>query len=298
MTETKEHPNLAAALVAALGKLSVVEAGQTADTGSYKYHYASIADVVQVTRPVLAEHGLVALTPVKEHNDGLECTVVLLHESGQSMEFGPFPFPHGRDAQATGSMVTYHRRYALLSALGMGVGDDDDGASAKAKPEPVVEWATKSQLDTIRDEYRQLPEGDRAQVGAWPVLFDVELVKDGKIVCTVEQAQNVLERLEAARSAVGAGDSGQEGGGPEQATAGPDGSKTDTGSDTGVGAPAPPASTGVEPDPVSASSEGPEAAEAHDAAAPHDGAPSDDLPSGPAAARESLEKAQPARRGR
>ena len=29
-------------------------------------------------------------------------------------------------------MVTYHRRYALVSALGMAAGDDDDGASAKA----------------------------------------------------------------------------------------------------------------------------------------------------------------------
>lgn len=59
---------------------------------------------------------------------------MLLHVSGDKLTFDPFPFPHGRDAQATGSMVTYHRRYALVAALGMAAGDDDDGASAAARP--------------------------------------------------------------------------------------------------------------------------------------------------------------------
>jgi hypothetical protein len=127
-----DHPNLAAALVAGLADLTVIENSHTANAGSYTYKYADLGDVVKLTRPVLAEHGIVALTPVEEHGTGLKCTVVLLHTSGERMEFGPFPFPHGRDAQATGSMVTYHRRYALVAALGMAVGEDDDGATAEA----------------------------------------------------------------------------------------------------------------------------------------------------------------------
>ncbi len=125
-----EHQNLAAALVAALADLMVVEKGRTANAGSYSYDYADIGDVVKRTRPALAEHGVVVLTPVHEHGNGLACTVVFLHSSGDRLDFGPFPFPHGKDAQATGSMVTYHRRYALVAALGMAAGDDDDGASA------------------------------------------------------------------------------------------------------------------------------------------------------------------------
>jgi hypothetical protein len=89
--------------------------------------------VVKKTRPILAEHGLVALTPVHDHGVGLACTVSIFHASGERVDFGPFPFPHGRDAQATGSMVTYHRRYALVAALGMAAGDDDDGAGAVAR---------------------------------------------------------------------------------------------------------------------------------------------------------------------
>ena len=131
--------SLAAALVAALADLTVVGKGHTADAGSYKYDYADLADVVRFTRPVLASHGLVALTPVGAHEGGLACTVMLLHASGERMEFDPFPFPHGRDAQATGSMVTYHRRYALSAALGIATGDDDDGASAAPRQE-AVQW--------------------------------------------------------------------------------------------------------------------------------------------------------------
>ncbi len=314
MTDTKEHPNLASALVAALGKLSVVEAGQTADTGSYKYHYASIADVVQVTRPVLAEHGLVALTPVKEHNDGLECTVVLLHESGQSMEFGPFPFPHGRDAQATGSMVTYHRRYALLSALGMGVGDDDDGAKAVQGERPAQ--ATQQGRQELTNRLASLPQERLEQVTAWWKEQGLPLMASGKpnsLRLTAEQQAVVVEFLDGLESAVGSGDSGRGGGGPEQATAGSDGSKTGTGLDSGVPAPSAPSDDPeVEraSDPVpSVSSEGSEAGASEPPVPIADAAPSgapsdDDLPQelldmpekGPAGARKSLEKAQPARR--
>lgn len=137
---SEQHENLAAALVAALADLTVVERGRTANAGTYSYDYADIADVVKLTRPRLAAHGIVALTPVHEHRDGLACTVTLLHTSGDRLDFGPFPFPKGRDAQATGSMVTYHRRYALVAALGIAAGDDDDGAGAHAAPPPAPRW--------------------------------------------------------------------------------------------------------------------------------------------------------------
>lgn len=156
-----EHPNLAAALVAALADLSVVEKGRTAkiptkDGKSYSYDYAAIEDVIRLTRPILASHGIVALTPVHAHGNELACTVTLLHTSGDRLDLGPFPFPHGKDAQATGSMVTYHRRYALVAALGMAAGDDDDGATAaprSAAPSFPCKWCSFS--TTERDAMRE-----------------------------------------------------------------------------------------------------------------------------------------------
>ena len=152
-----EHPNLAAALVAALADLTMVEKGRTAKVemnkgGHYTYDYADLGDIVKITRPALAAHGLVALTPVHDHGNGLACTVILLHTSGEKLALGPFPFPHGKDAQATGSMVTYHRRYALLAALGMATGEDDDGASAVAREhaQPADGPVSQEWAETLR----------------------------------------------------------------------------------------------------------------------------------------------------
>lgn len=144
---------LAEALVAALADLSVIEPARTADLGTYSYRYAGLADIVKKTRPALARYGLVALTPLSHVGSELACSVVIVHESGDRMEFGPFTFPHGRDAQATGSMVTYMRRYALVAALGMAAGDDDDGAAAQPRQAEFV-WtagACKARLIELLD---------------------------------------------------------------------------------------------------------------------------------------------------
>lgn len=171
-----EHEHLAGALVAALAELTVVHAARTADAGSYSYKYADIGDVVKLTRPVLARHGLVALTPLHDHGTGLACSVVIVHTSGERLDLGPFPFPHGRDAQATGSMVTYHRRYALVAALGMAAGDDDDGAAAKPRPSEAERAAQEKAAhdaakEAAKDIVRELAEGDVEQAkAAWRAI--------------------------------------------------------------------------------------------------------------------------------
>lgn len=173
---------IAQALVAALSELTVIEKGRTVDftTDSGKhvhYTFSDLADVVKVTRPVLAAHGLVALTPVHEHNGGLACTVTLLHLSGERLDLGPFPFPHGKDAQATGSMVTYHRRYALIAALGMAAGDDDDGASAQPRREEPIDDYTPGLRTSVEAAIAKLDEEAKADLKEWMATEDLPAVR-------------------------------------------------------------------------------------------------------------------------
>lgn len=182
------HPNLAAALVAALAGISVVETGRTADLGTYTYKYADLADVVKRTRPALAANGVIALTPVHEHDGGLACTVTLLHESGERLDLGPFPFPRGANAQATGSMVTYHRRYALVAALGMAAGDDDDGAAAVAAVAPPVPGFRQSLMAAVEG----LNDAERGLLREW--LAEVGL-PDRPSKMNAEQSERVVEWL-------------------------------------------------------------------------------------------------------
>lgn len=125
---------LAKALVEALTDLTVIEKGKTASIptksgGSYSYSYADLAAIVSETRPILAGKGLTALTPVSGREGGLQVQVILLHASGERLDFAPLFFQASNDPQAAGSSMTYYRRYALLAALGIATGEDDDGAA-------------------------------------------------------------------------------------------------------------------------------------------------------------------------
>lgn len=202
-----EHPNLSAALVAATAELTVVEKGRTANAGSYSYDYADLGDIVKVTRPKLAEHGIALLTPVCDHGDGFAVTVIFLHTSGEERQFGPLSFARGRDAQATGSLITYFRRYAVQAALGIATGDDDDGATAQEAPpqqRPLVKAVhPKVQglvdlMNGIEDaEVRKTVKGEF--VATYGQLADFDLSKlDEAELFIVETVQDLTKPAPAA----------------------------------------------------------------------------------------------------
>lgn len=126
-----------AALVAALSDLTGVAKARTADTGKYKYSYASIEDVVDQTRPVLAAHGLVVIQPMTPTEAGMGIRTVLVHTSGETIDLGTVAFRSTGNPQQDGGAITYYRRYALLSALGMAAEDDDGAAASRPAPPPA-----------------------------------------------------------------------------------------------------------------------------------------------------------------
>jgi hypothetical protein len=158
------EPNLASALVAALAELTVIEKDQTANTGSYSYSYADLGTIIKRTRPVLANHGLTVIQAIHDHGNGLAVTTRIMHTSGEIEPVGPLPFPHGKDAQATGSWITYMRRYALLAALGMATGEDDDGAAAQPREEPP---AVPGYIRSVVEAREKLTGAERTALREW-----------------------------------------------------------------------------------------------------------------------------------
>lgn len=133
MTDTAFPPTLAKSLVAALAQMTGVTKGRKADAGKYQYAYANLEDVVALSRPILAEHGLTAVQSLEHHAERVAIATTLVHESGEAVTFGPVAFHAGNNAQDAGSAITYYRRYALLSALGLAA-EDDDGRAASTPP--------------------------------------------------------------------------------------------------------------------------------------------------------------------
>ena len=186
MTEPK---TIFSALVGALADLTVIEKGHTANAGSYSYAYADLGDIVKLTRPVLAAWGLTVVQNLHAEGTGLAVTTSIVHSSGETRDFGPLTFPYGRDAQATGSAITYHRRYALLAALGMATGEDDDGAKAvPADPVPPVPGFRRSLMDAVA----ALSSAEKELLRAWLVE---EGLPDRPSKMNAAQAERVVEYI-------------------------------------------------------------------------------------------------------
>jgi hypothetical protein len=120
---------LAASLVKALGEMHDLPKTQTANVGKFNYSYATLADALQLARPIFAKHDLALTQTVATLNNEIAVYTSIIHSSGQFVTPFPLTMPVGKTAQETGSAATYGRRYSLMAVLGLAT-EDDDGASA------------------------------------------------------------------------------------------------------------------------------------------------------------------------
>lgn len=103
----------------------------------FKSSYAGLPSILEVVLPILHANGLyVSQSPVSNIEEGIGVHTSIIHaESGEILQ-GSFRLPLAKqDPQGAGSAITYARRYALVSMLGLNVDEDDDGNSAS---EPTI----------------------------------------------------------------------------------------------------------------------------------------------------------------
>lgn len=171
--------------------------------GKYKFKYAPLDAIFAAVRPVLQENGLAVAQPLTSTEDGRPALrTVLLHSGGGILE-GVLPIKtDGLDPQALGSLVTYVRRYALTSMLGIATEDDDDARSATAKrtaaangngngkaPKPLVTEIEKLIADLHKRDLLQEPVVREGMESAYQTMVTAEL--------TSAQATNLRDRLKA-----------------------------------------------------------------------------------------------------
>jgi hypothetical protein len=145
-----ELNELASALVAAQGEFAAIP--KTADNPFFKSKYADLATVVSHTQPILAKHGLaVAQFPTTLDGEPALRTH-LLHSSGQSLCDTMKLFAAKHDPQGQGAAITYARRFAYMSVLGLVADDDDDGnkATRAKREEPVKSPADRAREDLLK----------------------------------------------------------------------------------------------------------------------------------------------------
>ncbi|MFJ1815076.1 ERF family protein [Staphylococcus saprophyticus] len=101
----------------------------------FKSKYVPLENVVEAIDDVAPKHGLTySQYPVTTENGLVGISTVLLHESGEFIEFPPATTkPDKNTPQGVGSALTYMRRYSLSAVFGITSDQDDDGNEASGK---------------------------------------------------------------------------------------------------------------------------------------------------------------------
>ena len=131
-------------------------------TQGYGYSYADLTAIFSTINPLLKKHGLGFTQLVGDNNIK---TIIFHIESGQQLETTT-TIPSGvslkgmNDFQVLGSAITYIRRYALSSALGLITDKDLDACGEQEKKQPIPTENPKSNIDVKRLETRLSACGD------------------------------------------------------------------------------------------------------------------------------------------
>jgi len=106
---------------------------KSANNPFFKSKYASLDSILEVVTPILNKNGLfIAQFPIN-NDDRVGVYTAIYYKDGTKID-GSFTLNLTKnDPQVAGSAITYARRYALVSMLGLNVEDDDDANHASAK---------------------------------------------------------------------------------------------------------------------------------------------------------------------
>lgn len=138
----KEHQSLFKSLAAFQQEVPVIHK----ETKGYGYSYADLPTIFDKINPLLQKHNLGFTQPIMGN-----CvkTIVFHTETGETIE-SLTEIPQGvqlkgmNDFQVLGSAITYIRRYALSSILGLVTDKDTDAAGEQTKPsKPILKADTE-----------------------------------------------------------------------------------------------------------------------------------------------------------
>lgn len=118
-----------------------------ADNPYFKSKYATLTNIVECSKEQLAKNGL-AITQLATGDGGI--TTILMHESGQYIGDTMTLKPVKDDPQGRGSAITYTRRYAYASILGIVSDLDDDGNEASGQNKAPIKQPLAKGADDLR----------------------------------------------------------------------------------------------------------------------------------------------------
>ena len=137
-----EH--LSTALAAAQGALKNPPKNKV--NPHFKSRYVDLSDGLDPIRDCLSKNGLAFIQGTSISDGMIVLNTRITHKSGQWLE-SDYPVGGLGRPQEMGSAMTYARRYALFSLVGVAGEDDDDGNAAQAAEAAPVKGKAAKQME-------------------------------------------------------------------------------------------------------------------------------------------------------
>lgn len=141
----------------------------TGENCYYKDKYATLGDIIRMSRPALTEHGLCVFQDIRKVDEGEVLRTTLAHTSGQSISTEMPIKPNKNTLTMIGSYIAYIRRVSMASLIGLAIHDmdDDDGHGATWENTQKVVDGTAPELtskDTQLQEFKRLSKAQVAEI--------------------------------------------------------------------------------------------------------------------------------------
>lgn len=121
----------------------------------FKSKYVPLENVVEVITEEAPKHGLSFFqSPCNDEHGRIGISTLVTHQSGEFIEFEPlFMKAEKNNAQGSGALITYLRRYTLSSIFGITSDEDDDGNLTNPAPkQQAPQLATETQVSALKKE--------------------------------------------------------------------------------------------------------------------------------------------------
>lgn len=163
---------------------------KTANNPFFKSKYADLPAVWHAIKDLMAENGL-AVVNMNTIIDGAEYLETrVYHTGGEYLSSTSKLSPVKNDPQSVGSAITYMRRYALMSLLGLVADDDDDGNAASGKQDTKLkqqEKQSKPPEPVYTEEEKAIRAAAKTRLD--PIFEAVKIAKDEKALDMVLSLQ-------------------------------------------------------------------------------------------------------------
>ncbi len=150
-------------------------------TDAYKYKYAKLEEVINITKIPLTDNGLSIIQAPSAKDCEVYVTTRIQHTSGEYMESTLtmyLPEKSQNMSQEVGKCITYARRYSLAGMLNIEQEDDDVNSATQSKPKALpVKKSTKKQQEQ-QDILQEYVNKIRSLVSADDVAGTRELIDE------------------------------------------------------------------------------------------------------------------------